>query len=57
MPMRAWNEYISAKPCRRPLSSLSPNYGFEDYLKNATLEELGGKTIISPPWMMTGWRF
>ncbi len=47
VPMHTWNEYIIRKAMQKATIIVVPNYGFDDYLKNATLEELGGKTIIS----------
>ncbi len=47
MPVRAWNEYIIRKAIQKANIVVVPAYGFEEFLKNCTLEELGGKTIIS----------
>jgi len=47
VPVNAWNQYIIRKAMQKATILVVPNHGFDDYLKNATLEELGGKTIIS----------
>ena len=47
MPIKAWNDYILRKAMQKASILVVPNYGFDEYLEKATLEELGGKTIIS----------
>jgi D-arabinose 1-dehydrogenase-like Zn-dependent alcohol dehydrogenase len=37
----------SVKAVQKATILVVPSYGFEDYLKDFSLEELGGKTIIS----------
>ncbi len=46
-PLRAWNEYIVAKAMQKANIIVVPYYGFYDYLENISLEELGGKTVIT----------
>jgi len=46
-PIARWNEYIMRKAMQKANIIVVPHYGFYDYLKNSTLEELGGKTIIT----------
>ncbi len=47
MPIRAWNEYIIRKAMQKANIIAVPYYDFFGYLEKATLEELGGKTIIT----------
>ena len=47
MPIRAWNEYIMRKAMQKADIIAVPYYDFFGYLEKATLEELGGKTIIT----------
>jgi predicted amino acid dehydrogenase len=47
VPIKTWNGYILRKAMQKANIIVVPNYGFDDYLQNAALEELGGKTIIS----------
>jgi len=46
-PIRKWNEYIMRKAMQKAQIIVVPYYGFYRYLENSTLEELGGKTIIT----------
>jgi len=47
VPIKIWNEYTLRKAAQKADMIIVPFYGFHDYLKNFTLEELGGKTIIT----------
>ena len=47
VPVRAWNEYILRKAMQKANIIVVPFYGFDDYLHKISLEELGGKTIIT----------
>ena len=47
VPVRKWNEFIIRKAIQKNHVVVVPSFGFEDYLKNCGIEELGGKTIIS----------
>lgn len=47
VPIKTWNEYILNKAMQKANMIVVPFYGFDDYLKNSALEELGGKTIIT----------
>ncbi len=47
MPIRTWNEYIVQKAIRKSHIVVVPSYDFFRYLEKATVEELGGKTVIT----------
>lgn len=47
VPVKTWNDYILRKAAQKANIIVVPAFGFEDYLKDFTLEELGGKTIIT----------
>jgi predicted amino acid dehydrogenase len=47
MPIRVWNEYIMRKAMQKANIIAVPYFDFFGYLEKATLEELGGKTIIT----------
>ncbi len=47
VPIKTWNEYILRKAVQKANIVVIPSYGFDDYLENFTLEEFGGKTIIT----------
>jgi len=46
-PLRMWNEYIVRKAIQKTHILVIPTYDFAEYLKGCTLEELGGKTVIT----------
>lgn len=46
-PIKKWNEYLLRKAMQKSRMIVVPFYDFYDYLKQATLEELGGKTVIT----------
>ncbi len=46
-PLQSWNDYILRKAMQKANILVVPNYDFYDYLKNTSIEELGGKTIIT----------
>jgi predicted amino acid dehydrogenase len=47
VPVKTWNAYILRKAAQKANIIVVPFSGFDDYLKDFTLEELGGKTIIT----------
>ncbi|MBW2592710.1 MAG: dehydrogenase [Deltaproteobacteria bacterium] len=47
VPLKTWNDYILRKAMQKATIIVVPFYNFYEYLKNTTLEELGGKTIIT----------
>lgn len=47
IPTRAWNEYIMRRAMQKADIIVIPSYNFYQYIGKATLEELGGKTIIT----------
>lgn len=46
-PLRAWNSYIMRKAMQKAHIIVIPYYNFDAHVKGCTIEELGGKTIIS----------
>ncbi len=46
-PIAKWNEFIMRKAMQKANIIVVPHHGFYDYLEETTLEELGGKTIIT----------
>ncbi|OQY07939.1 MAG: dehydrogenase [Desulfobacteraceae bacterium 4572_123] len=47
VPIKTWNDYILKKAMQKATIIVVPFYNFYEYLKDTTLEELGGKTIIT----------
>ncbi|MEA1968097.1 MAG: hypothetical protein U9N77_07745, partial [Thermodesulfobacteriota bacterium] len=47
VPVRAWNDYIIRKAMQKAHIIVVPGFNFYQYLDKATLEELGGKIIIT----------
>jgi len=47
VPLQAWNGYILKKAMQKANIIVVPSYHFHDYLEDVSLEELGGKTIIT----------
>ena len=47
VPMKTWNDYILKRAMQKASMVIVPFYGFNRYLENFALEELGGKTIIT----------
>ncbi|MCP4022965.1 MAG: dehydrogenase [Desulfobacteraceae bacterium] len=47
VPLQKWNQYILRKAMQKASIIVVPYYGFYEYLKDTTLEELGGKIIIT----------
>ena len=47
MPLRAYNAYLLRKAMQDSHILVVPHYDFYRYLKNATVEELAGKTVIT----------
>jgi len=47
VPLKAWNEYILKKAMQKANIIVVPSYKFYDHLEKTSLEELGGKTIIT----------
>jgi len=46
-PIKSWNEYILSKAMQKANIIVVPYSGFFDHFKDAALEELGGKIIIT----------
>ncbi len=46
-PIQSWNDYILRKAMQKANILVVPHFEFYDYLKNTSIEELGGKTIIT----------
>lgn len=47
LPIKKWNKYILRKAMQKAHIIVVPYLNFYDYLEDCTLEELGGKTIIT----------
>jgi len=47
LPIKKWNEYIVKKAIQKANILVVPAHDFYEYLKDCSLEELGGKTIIT----------
>ncbi len=47
VPLKKWNEYIIHKAIQKTNILVVPTFDFYDYLKGCSLEELGGKTVIT----------
>ncbi|MCK5684374.1 dehydrogenase, partial [bacterium] len=47
VPIKKWNQYLLKKAMQKANIIVVPFYSFYEYLKDTTLEELGGKTIIT----------
>jgi len=47
VPLKTWNDYILKKAMQKATIIVVPFYNFYEYLKDTTLEELGGKIIIT----------
>jgi predicted amino acid dehydrogenase len=47
VPLQKWNDYILRKAMQKANIIVVPCYRFYEYLEDTTLEELGGKTIIT----------
>jgi len=47
MPVEAWNGYLLRKAMQKATVIVVPYHNFHRYLANASLEELGGKTVIT----------
>ena len=47
MPARLWNIHLMKKAMQQAQVIVAPHYDFYRYMEHATLEELGGKTIIT----------
>lgn len=47
VPIRHWNTHLLRKAMQKASVIVVPFYNFFDYLKDAGLEELGGKTVIT----------
>ncbi len=47
VPLQKWNSYILRKAMQKATIIVVPYYNFYEFLKDTTLEELGGKTIIT----------
>jgi predicted amino acid dehydrogenase len=47
VPLDVWNRHIVRKAMQSANIIVVPHYGFFEYLEESTLEELGGKTVIT----------
>ncbi|MDM8522446.1 hypothetical protein QUF80_03665 [Desulfococcaceae bacterium HSG8] len=47
VPLRMWNEYVLRKAMQKANIIVIPYYDFWKYVEKSTLEELGGKTIVT----------
>ncbi|MBF0224179.1 MAG: dehydrogenase [Desulfobacterales bacterium] len=47
VPIKDWNRHVIHKAIQSSQAVLVPDYNFYDYIKDCSLEELGGKTVIS----------
>jgi len=47
VPLQKWNNYILSKAMQKATIIVVPSYNFYEYLKDTSIEELGGKTIIT----------
>ena len=47
VPLKTWNDYILKKAMQKAHIIVVPGFNFYQYLNKATLEELGGKIIIT----------
>lgn len=47
VPLKKWNQYILKKAMQKATIIVVPNLGFYNLLKDTSIEELGGKTIIT----------
>lgn len=47
VPIEKWNRYILSKAMQKATIIVVPYYNFYEYLKETSIEELGGKTIIT----------
>jgi len=47
VPLKAWNEYILKKAMQKANIIVVPSYIFYEQLEKTSIEELGGKTIIT----------
>ncbi len=47
VPLRAWNQHIMRKAMQKAQVIVIPYTGFEEFVKDCSIEELGGKIILS----------
>jgi len=47
VPLKKWNHYILSKAMQKASIIVVPYHNFYEYLKHTSIEELGGKTIIT----------
>ncbi|MFZ5573339.1 MAG: dehydrogenase [Thermodesulfobacteriota bacterium] len=47
VPIQSWNDFILRKAMQKANIIVVPHHDFHEYLKNTSIEELGGKTIIT----------
>ena len=47
VPLKKWNQYVLKKAMQKATIIVVPSYNFYKYLKGTSIEELGGKIIIS----------
>jgi predicted amino acid dehydrogenase len=47
VPLQKWNSYVLSKAMQKATIIVVPHHNFYEYLKDTSIEELGGKTIIT----------
>ncbi len=47
VPLQKWNQYVLKKAMQKATILVVPSYNFYKYLKDTSIEELGGKIIIT----------
>ena len=47
VPLQKWNQYVLKKAMQKATIIVVPSYNFYQYLKGTSIEELGGKIIIT----------
>ena len=47
VPLLKWNSYVLSKAMQKATIIVVPHHNFYEYLKDTSIEELGGKTIIT----------
>lgn len=47
VPLKKWNSYVLGKAMQKATIIVVPHHNFYEYLKDTSIEELGGKTIIT----------
>jgi predicted amino acid dehydrogenase len=47
VPLKRWNSYVLSKAMQKATIIVVPHYNFYEFLKDTSIEELGGKTIVT----------